>query len=176
MENAALDPAFAQAIDNEAAGPLTRAALAAGFIQAKTLSGEGIDPTGATGSRAAIQAKVDAAIADNLVLWADGTFLCDGSINVDGPLRIMGPGVFLPALPATKTVTNKALTSNVATLTGTSTPHGYAVDDSVVVSIGDATFDGTGKRITAVTSTTFSYGKTAANVASAAASGTVADI
>lgn len=68
------------------------------------------------------------------------------------------------------TVTNKALTSNVATLT-TASAHGLKVGDVVVVAISDAVFDGT-KVVTAVTSTTFSYAKTDANVTSAAATGT----
>ena len=68
----------------------------------------------------------------------------------------------------TASVTNKALTSNVATLT-TSAAHGMAVGFEVVVSGVDATFDGT-YTITAVTSDTFSYAKTAADVASTAVS------
>lgn len=73
--------------------------------------------------------------------------------------------------PITKTITNKLLTSNVATLT-TSTTHGYAVGKKVLVTGVDATFNGT-YVITAVpTTTTFSYAKTATAVASAAASGT----
>ena len=73
----------------------------------------------------------------------------------------------------TKTVSNKSLTSNVATLT-TSTSHTYLVGDVVVVSGVDATFNGT-YSITAVpTATTFSYAKINANVTSAAASGSAA--
>lgn len=68
-------------------------------------------------------------------------------------------------------VTNKALTSNVATLT-TSAAHGFTVGTSVTVADVDATFNGT-YTITAVTSNTFSYAKTASNVVSAAATGTV---
>jgi hypothetical protein len=68
------------------------------------------------------------------------------------------------------TITNKALTSNVATLT-TSAGHNYREGDVVVVTGVDATFNGT-YAITAVpTSTTFTYAKTASNVSSAAASG-----
>jgi hypothetical protein len=70
----------------------------------------------------------------------------------------------------TATITNKALTSNVATLT-TSAAHGFAVGFEVEVSGVDATFNGT-YTITAVTSTTFSYAKTASNVTSTAATGT----
>lgn len=63
----------------------------------------------------------------------------------------------------TASVTNKALTSNVATLTAAN--HGFAVGFEVVVSGVDATFDGT-YTITAVTTNTFSYAKTASDVAS----------
>jgi hypothetical protein len=62
------------------------------------------------------------------------------------------------------TVNRKALASNVATLT-TSAAHGFAVGDVVTVSGVDAT-------ITAVTSTTFSFAKTASNVTSVAVSPT----
>ena len=68
----------------------------------------------------------------------------------------------------TASVTNKSLTSNVATLT-TAAAHGFAVGFEVVVSGVDATFNGT-YTITAVTSTTFSYAKTASNVPSTAVS------
>jgi hypothetical protein len=67
-------------------------------------------------------------------------------------------------------VTNKALTTNVATLT-TASAHGIQVGDVVTVSGVDATFDGT-YTVTAVTATTFSYAKVAADVVSTAATGT----
>lgn len=70
---------------------------------------------------------------------------------------------------STKTVTNKALTSNIATLT-TGAAHGFEVGQSVTVSSVDATFNGT-YTITAVpTPTTFRYAKTAGDVASTAVS------
>jgi hypothetical protein len=69
----------------------------------------------------------------------------------------------------TYSVTTKALTSNVATIT-TSEAHGFAVGNTVFVSGVDVTFDGT-YTITAVTSTTFSYAKTASDVPSAADTG-----
>jgi hypothetical protein len=65
-------------------------------------------------------------------------------------------------------VTNKALTSNVATLT-TSATHKFGVGTVVVVAGVDATFNGE-YTITAVGSTTFSYAKTASNVSSTAVS------
>jgi N4-gp56 family major capsid protein len=66
-----------------------------------------------------------------------------------------------------RSISNKALTSNVATLT--STAHGFEVGDTVAVTGVDATFNGT-FTITAKTADTFSYAKTATNVTSAAVS------
>ena len=66
------------------------------------------------------------------------------------------------------TITNKALTSNVATLT-TATAHGLSVGDEVWVQGVDSTFNSTNLfTITAATTTTFSYTKAATNVASTA--------
>jgi hypothetical protein len=72
----------------------------------------------------------------------------------------------------TKSVSNKALTSNVATLT-TSATHGFAVGDIAVVTGVDATFNGTHYVTGVPTTTTFTFAKTNANVTSAAASGSV---
>ena len=71
---------------------------------------------------------------------------------------------------STATVNNKALTNNVATLT-TAAAHNFLVGDRITVAGVDATFNGT-YALTAVTSTTFSYAKTASNVTSAAVSPT----
>jgi hypothetical protein len=69
----------------------------------------------------------------------------------------------------TVSITNKALTTNVATLT-TSAVHGLCTGMEIVITGVDATFNGT-YRITAVpTTTTFTYAKTASNVPSAAVS------
>lgn len=72
-------------------------------------------------------------------------------------------------LTATAVITNKALTTNVATLTAAA--HPFTVGEVIVVAGVDATFNGT-VTITAVTSTTFSYAVTHADVGSTAASGT----
>jgi hypothetical protein len=65
----------------------------------------------------------------------------------------------------TVSITNKALTSNVATLT-TSAVHGLCIGMQIVISGVDATFNGE-YRITSVpTTTTFTYAKTASNVTS----------
>jgi len=66
-------------------------------------------------------------------------------------------------------VSNKALTSNVATLT-TSAAHGLAVDDSVWVEGVDSTFNGQYTVTGVPTTTTFTYAKTASNVSSTAVS------
>jgi hypothetical protein len=69
----------------------------------------------------------------------------------------------------TVSISNKALTSNVATLT-TSAAHGLCVGMQITISGVDATFNGE-YRITGVpTTTTFTYAKTASNVASTAVS------
>jgi len=66
-------------------------------------------------------------------------------------------------------VSNKALTSNVATLT-TSAAHGLAVGDEVWVEGVDATFNGKYTVTGVPTTTTFTYAKTASNVSSTAVS------
>jgi len=69
----------------------------------------------------------------------------------------------------TVSINNKALTSDVATLT-TTTAHGLSVGMQITVTGVDATFNGE-YRITGVpTTTTFTYAKVASNVASTAVS------
>jgi hypothetical protein len=69
----------------------------------------------------------------------------------------------------TVSITNKALTTNVATLT-TSAAHGLCTGMQITISGVDATFNGE-YRITSVpTTTTFTYAKTATNVPSTAVS------
>ena len=70
-----------------------------------------------------------------------------------------------------RTVSNKALTSNVATIT-TSSAHGFTSDDVVTITGVDSTFNGTHFIDTVPSNTTFTFAKTASNVASTAASGT----
>jgi hypothetical protein len=73
----------------------------------------------------------------------------------------------------TATVSNKALASDVATIT-TSAAHGFVAGDIVVITGVDATFNGTHYITGAPTATTFTFVKDAANVTSAAASGSAA--
>lgn len=72
----------------------------------------------------------------------------------------------------TATVTNKALTSNVATLT-TSPAHGLAVGMEIIVTGVDATFNGTYTITSVPTATTLTYAKTASDVTSTPSSGTI---
>ena len=96
------------------------------------------------------------------IKWTKSGNTYDGCLLLDGyDLNKVYPTI-------TASVNNKALTSNVATLT-TTAAHGLAVGMTVSVSGVDATFNGD-YTITAVTSTTFSYAKTASNVTSTAVS------
>ena len=65
----------------------------------------------------------------------------------------------------TVSITNKALTSNVATLT-TSVAHGLTVGMTITITGVDATFNGEYRITTVPTTTTFTYAKTASNVTS----------
>ena len=69
----------------------------------------------------------------------------------------------------TVSISNKALTSNVATLT-TSTAHGLTVGMTITITGVDATFNGEYRITTVPTTTTFTYAKTATNVSSTAVS------
>jgi hypothetical protein len=69
----------------------------------------------------------------------------------------------------TVSISNKALTGNVATLT-TSAAHGLTVGMTITISGVDATFNGEYRITTVPTATTFTYAKTASNVPSAAVS------
>lgn len=73
----------------------------------------------------------------------------------------------------TATVSNKALTSDVATIT-TSADHGFVAGDIVVITGVDSTFNGTHYITGAPTTTTFTFVKDAANVTSASATGSAA--
>jgi len=71
-----------------------------------------------------------------------------------------------------RTISNVALTSNVATIT-TASAHGYSTGDTVTVDASNNTFDGSYTITTVPTSTTFTYAKVNANIPSAVATGTV---
>ncbi len=85
--------------------------------------------------------------------------------------EIVAGGTLLAGAATTVNISNKALASNVATIT-TATAHGLAIGDSVVVAGVDSTFNGTYIVVAVPTATTFTYARTAADVASSAATGT----
>ena len=95
----------------------------------------------------------------------------EGAFIVETP-RVLNGMPLAAGIGTTVSVTNKELTSNVATLT-TAVAHGLGVGQVVTVSGVDSTFNGTYTITVVGSTTTFSYAKTATNVASAAATGTV---
>ena len=80
--------------------------------------------------------------------------------------------IFVTASINRGTITNKELTSNVATLT-TASAHNLTTGDSIWVEGVDSTFNGQ-YTVTSATTTTFSYTKAATNVASTAVSSATA--
>lgn len=117
----------------------------------------------------------------------NGTITNDGNIKVSALFEITGPMtgpatiynvardeliLITSELRAgeTRTITNKALTDNVATLT-TSTTHTLVPGDIVTVSGVDSTFNGE-QQVTSVTSNTFTFDLTATNVTSVGSGGT----
>ena len=129
-----------------------------------------------------IQGNVD--IEGTITFGGGGTTVETANLAVTDPFVFVGSGnqadivdlafigEFATTISAiTKTVSNKALTNNVATLT-TSTSHTFLAGDVVVVTGVDATFNGTFSITSVPSNTTFTFAKTAANVASVAGSGT----
>lgn len=121
-------------------------------------------------------------ITGAITFGGGGTTVTTDNLAVSDPLIFAGVGNAADALdlglvlrygvtvsPILASVTNKALTSNVATLT-TAAAHTYRAGDQVVVSGVDATFNGTYIIQDVPTATTFTYDKTNANVTSAAVS------
>ena len=103
---------------------------------------------------------------------AGTTHLVHQSVAVK-PAAIRGKDIdvyFSTAVKVGGAVTNKALTSNVATLT-TSSAHGLIVGDTVTVAIADTVFNGTFTVTVVGSSTTFSYALVHANVTSASTTG-----
>ena len=109
---------------------------------------------------------------DRTPFVAGAVGVIEGAYIVETPRVLNGLKLAAGVTPST-TITNVALTSNVATIT-TAVAHGLGVGQIVAVAAVTATtVNDTAATITAVTSTTFSYSKTASNVTSAADTGTV---
>ena len=100
-----------------------------------------------------------------------------GTVNVEG-VSYIGEGARTAADTVgtnVKTITNRALTNNVVTIT-TSAAHNYGAFQDVTIAGVNATFNGTYTITTVPTATTFTYAKTASDVASAASGGTVSAV
>jgi hypothetical protein len=124
----------------------------------------------------------DVNIAGDIIFGGSGTTLTTTTLTVNDPIIRVAKdntgdsldfgvvGEYSAAnLSSVFTVSNTQLTDNVVTLT-TSAAHGFLVGDTVVVTGINATYNGT-HVIRSVNSTTFTYDKTNANVASASANG-----
>lgn len=138
---------------------------------------------GGVGISGDMNVQGNVAIQGTITFGGAGTTVSAANLAVSDPLIFTGNanasdivdlGLIIEYAPTvstiTKTVSNKALTSNVATIT-TSATHGFAVGDYVVVSGVDSTFNGTYLVASVPTTTTFTYAKTASNVTSASATG-----
>lgn len=100
------------------------------------------------------------------IKWTQNSNTYNGALMLDGyDIDKIYPTI-------TASVTTKALTSNVATLT-TSAAHGMAVGMEIVVTGVDSTFNGTYTIASVPSTTTLTYAKTASNVTSTAATGTI---
>jgi hypothetical protein len=128
----------------------------------------------------------DVSIAGTITFGGAGTTVETANLSVTDPFVFVGTnnqadtvdlafiGEYASTISTiTRTVSNKALTSNIATLT-TSANHTYLAGDVVVVSGVDATFNGTFNILAVPTATTFTYAKVNANVTSAVATGSAA--
>lgn len=127
-----------------------------------------------------IQGSVN--VQGTITFGGSGTTVSTSNLSVTDPFVFVGTnnqadiidlafiGEYATTVSAiTRSVSNKALTSNVATLT-TSAAHTYLAGDVVTITGVDATFNGTYNIIAVPTSTTFTYAKTASNVSSTAVS------
>jgi hypothetical protein len=123
------------------------------------------------------------AIVGTISFGGSGTTVSTANLAVDAPMIFAGTGntsdvidlgivgeyTIAAVSPATKAVSNKSLTSNIATLT-TTTSHGYTVGQVVAVTGVNTTFNGTFTITGTPTATTFTYTKEATDVVSSAVS------
>jgi N4-gp56 family major capsid protein len=110
---------------------------------------------------------------DRTPFVAGAVGVLEGAFIVETPRVLNGLSLGTNGgITPTVAVTNKALTSNVATLT-TAVAHGLGVGQVVTISGVDSVFNGTFTITVVGSTTTFSYAKTNADVSSATATGTV---
>jgi N4-gp56 family major capsid protein len=108
---------------------------------------------------------------DRTPFTAGAVGVLEGAFVVETP-RVLNGLNLAAGIGTTVSVTNKALTTNVATLT-TAADHGLGVGQVVTVSGVDSVFNGTFTITVVGSATTFSYAKINADVPSATATGTV---
>jgi hypothetical protein len=151
-------------IDTPSTSPTTGALTVVGGVG---ISGDvNIDGTITFGGAGTTVETSNLAVTDPLVFT--------GNANQGDALDLGLIGEYATSVSTvTATVSNKALASDVATIT-TSAAHGFVAGDIVVITGVDATFNGTHYITGAPTATTFTFVKDAANVTSAAATGSAA--
>jgi hypothetical protein len=151
-------------IDTPSTSPTTGALTVVGGVG---ISGDvNIDGTITFGGAGTTVETSNLAVTDPLIFT--------GNVNQGDSLDLGFVGEYANTISTiTKSVSNKALTSNVATLT-TSATHGFSVGDIVVITGVDSVFNGTHYIKTVPTTTTFTFDKTNANVTSAVATGSAA--
>jgi hypothetical protein len=148
-------------IDTPSTSPTTGALTVVGGVG---ISGDvNIDGTITFGGAGTTVETSNLAVTDPLIFT--------GNVNQGDSLDLGFVGEYANTISTiTKSVSNKSLTSNVATLT-TSATHGFSVGDIVVITGVDSVFNGTHYIKTVPTTTTFTFDKTNANVTSAVATG-----
>jgi hypothetical protein len=137
---------------------------------------------GGVGIQGDMNVNGDVSIQGTITFGGGGTTVETSNLAVTDPAVFVGTnnqadivdlafiGEYATSVSAiTRTITNKALTNNVATLT-TGSAHTYLAGDIVTITGVDATFNGTFNIIDVPTTTTFTYAKTATNVTSVAVS------
>jgi hypothetical protein len=150
-------------IDTPSTSPTTGALTVVGGVG---ISGDvNIDGTITFGGAGTTVETSNLAVSDPLIFT--------GNVNQGDALDLGFVGEYATTVTTiTKTVSNKALASNVATIT-TSETHGFAVGDIAVITGVDATFNGTYYVTGVPTTTAFTFAKENANVTSASATGSV---
>jgi len=111
--------------------------------------------------------------AENLSVTNPLVFVGDGNNADTQDLGLVGE-YSTPVTISTATITNRALTDNVATIT-TAAAHNFLVGDRVTIAgiaSPNTALNGTYAITTVPSATTFTYAKTNANIASASGSGT----
>jgi hypothetical protein len=151
-------------------------------IGSNSLSGTGSDLTVAAARNLLLTAGtgflgLPAALNNNSnnITWTlanrNLTFANSSATGTGQVILNQGTATLFKGVANAAAVSNKALASNVATLT-TTAAHSFGVGASVVVAGVDATFNGTYTIASVPTSTTFTYARTAGDVAPVAATGT----